>query len=74
MVLKAVGQVFVPDKLHADAGIALEGGRIVVDADRQTSMPGVYAGGDCVAGIDLTVAAVQDGKLAAEAIHRALCG
>ena len=76
MVLKAVGQVFVPDKLHADGVLALtvEDGRITVDADRQTSVPGVYAGGDCVAGIDLTVAAVQDGKLAAEAIHRRFAG
>ena len=45
-------------------------GRIVVDADRRTSLPDVYAGGDCVAGADLTVVAVQDGKLAAAAIHR----
>jgi glutamate synthase (NADPH/NADH) small chain len=35
----------------------------------RTSLPGVYAGGDCVAGVDLTVAAVQDGKRAAEAIN-----
>ena len=35
--------------------------------------PGVWAGGDCVAGgKDLTVAAVEDGKRAAESIHRAL--
>jgi dihydropyrimidine dehydrogenase (NAD+) subunit PreT len=32
----------------------------------------VFAGGDCVAGADLTVTAVQDGKLAAAAIHRDL--
>jgi hypothetical protein len=38
-------------------------------------MPGVWAGGDCVAGgEDLTVAAVEDGKIAAESIHRALAG
>ena len=36
-------------------------------------MPGVWAGGDCVAGgEDLTVVAVEDGKLAAESINRAL--
>ena len=27
-----------------------EGGRIVVDAERRTSLPGVWAGGDCVLG------------------------
>lgn len=76
MVLKAVGQVFVADPL-ADGGasqLAIEGGRIAADADRRTSLPNVYAGGDCIAGEDLTVSAVQDGKVAAEAIHRQLSG
>ncbi len=68
MVLKAIGQVFRPGGLELD----IEAGRIAVDADRRTSMAGVWAGGDCVAGLDLTVSAVQDGKLAAESIHRAL--
>ena len=68
MVLKAVGQLFQPD----GSELALEGGRIAVDADRRTSLPGVWAGGDCVAGMDLTVSAVQDGKLAAESIHQTL--
>ncbi len=76
MVLKAVGQVFVADPLTADGSLLLatEDGRIAVDAQRRTSLPDVYAGGDCVAGVDLTVAAVQDGKIAAEAIHRQLMG
>jgi dihydropyrimidine dehydrogenase (NAD+) subunit PreT len=75
MVLKAIGQSFVPDGFapdSADGVPAVRDGRIVVDADRCTSLPGVYAGGDCVAGSDLTVVAVQDGKLAAAAIHRTL--
>ena len=71
MVLKAIGQSFVPLNLR-DGAPALRDGRIVVDADRRTSLAGVYAGGDCVAGADLTVVAVQDGKLAAAAIHRSL--
>jgi glutamate synthase (NADPH/NADH) small chain len=75
MVFKAIGQTFVPTPLDGSgADIRLENGRIAVDAERRTSMPGVWAGGDCVAGgEDLTVAATQDGKLAAESIHRALC-
>jgi glutamate synthase (NADPH/NADH) small chain len=74
MVLKAVGQVFVAGPLAADGTLMLatEDGRIAVDAERRTSVPRVYAGGDCVAGVDLTVAAVQDGKIAAAAIHRQL--
>lgn len=76
MVLKAVGQVFVPDPLHQGSTLALtlDGGRIAVDADRRTSIADVFAGGDCIPGVDLTVAAVQDGKIAAEAIHRELMG
>lgn len=69
MVLKAVGQLFDPTPTPT---LAVSGGRIVVDEQRQTSLPGLYAGGDCVAGADLTVSAVQDGKLAAEAIHASL--
>jgi glutamate synthase (NADPH/NADH) small chain len=76
MVFKAIGQTFVSGPINGSAeAIKLEAGRIAVDAERRTSMPGVWAGGDCVAGgEDLTVAATQDGKLAAESIHRALGG
>ena len=77
MVFKAIGQTFVPTAVNgAGAGTpALEGGRIKVDAERRTSLAGVWAGGDCVyGGEDLTVAAVEDGKVAAESIHRALGG
>jgi dihydropyrimidine dehydrogenase (NAD+) subunit PreT len=52
----------------------MDHGRIQVDAERRTSLSGVWAGGDCVPGQDLTVAAVQDGKLAALSIHRFLEG
>jgi dihydropyrimidine dehydrogenase (NAD+) subunit PreT len=74
MVFKAIGQTFVPGPLNGSAeAIRLEAGRIRVDEERRTSMPGVWAGGDCVwGGEDLTVAAAQDGKVAAESIHRAL--
>ena len=76
MVFKAIGQTFMPAALDGAAqAIRLEGGRIAVDEERRTSMPGVWAGGDCVAGgEDLTVAAAQDGKVAAESIHRTLTG
>jgi glutamate synthase (NADPH/NADH) small chain len=50
--------------------IKREGDKIHVDEHYRTVVPGVYAGGDCVApGQDLTVQAVQHGKLAAQAIH-----
>jgi glutamate synthase (NADPH/NADH) small chain len=75
MVLKAIGQSFLADGFVPELPSeipALRDGRIVVDAERRTSLPLVYAGGDCVPGPDLTVSAVQDGKLAAQAIHRHL--
>ncbi|MEQ1525019.1 MAG: FAD-dependent oxidoreductase, partial [Aestuariivirga sp.] len=50
--------------------LALSGGRIIIDAEKRTSVKGIWAGGDCVAGgQDLTVAAVDDGRRAAESIH-----
>jgi dihydropyrimidine dehydrogenase (NAD+) subunit PreT len=74
VVFKAIGQNFVPTVLNgAGLEITLEGGRIKVDAERATSLAGVWAGGDCAAGgEDLTVVAVEDGKVAAEAINRVL--
>ena len=68
MIFKAIGQTFVPSPI--DEQLTLEQGRIQVDAERHTSLDNVWAGGDCAAGgQDLTVAAVQDGKVAAESIH-----
>lgn len=76
MVFKAIGQVFVTDPVTESAlSLDIQDGRIVVSDNRQTSVPGIYAGGDCVlGGEDLTVSAVQDGKLAAHAIDQYLRG
>ncbi|WP_415714530.1 NAD(P)-dependent oxidoreductase [Roseibium sp.] len=71
MVFKAVGQTLVQSDLGD--GVALEKGRIVVDENRKTNLADVWAGGDCVlGGEDLTVTAVEDGKIAAESINAAL--
>ncbi len=75
MVFTAIGQVFLPDPVNKDAQepLQLKNNRIVINAEHQTSLPGVFAGGDCVAtGHELTVQAVQDGKLAADGIDRHL--
>lgn len=45
-----------------------------VDEDQRTSIEGVFAGGDVVRGPSLVVHAVRDGRRAAEAIDRYLCG
>lgn len=69
-VFKAIGQTLEADSA---AGVKIEDGRIVVDAEFRTSNPKVWAGGDCVrAGEDLTVTSVAQGRDAAEAINRAL--
>jgi len=75
-LFRAIGQVFVPQVLEGSHDVLeLEGGRIAVDFERRTSLPGVWAGGDCAAGgRDLTVVAVEDGKQAALSINRMLQG
>lgn len=73
MVLKAIGQT-LGNPLLAQADFELQGGRIATDANGQTKLSGIWAGGDCRAGgLDLTVEAVQHGKLSAQAIHAQLC-
>jgi glutamate synthase (NADPH/NADH) small chain len=69
---KAIGQRLDDAPRNGEEPPAVSGGRIRVDATRRTSLENVWAGGDCVAGPDLTVHAVQDGKIAAEAIHQFL--
>jgi dihydropyrimidine dehydrogenase (NAD+) subunit PreT len=69
-LFRAIGQTYVDATGNA---LKLEKGRILVDAEKRTSLKGVWAGGDCVfGGKDLTVASVDDGRRAAESIHAAL--
>ena len=74
IVFKAIGQNVLWDTMGDTAeALVLEHGRIAVDDNRNTSLPDVWAGGDCInGGEDLTVSAVQDGKLAAIDIDRFL--
>lgn len=69
MVLKAIGQTLVPVGVDQEL-LTLDGSRIATDENRQTTLAKVWAGGDCATheGLDLTVQAVQDGKLAAASI------
>ena len=74
MVFKAIGQKVVADPLiNNSESLELVGGRVAIDENRKTNLAGVWAGGDCVmGGEDLTVAAVEDGKVAAHSIHKFL--
>lgn len=71
-VFKAIGQSLDATPLRGGDMPDLRGDRIVVDAGQRTSLPNVWAGGDCTPGTDLTVTAVQDGKLAAISINEYL--
>ncbi len=73
VVFKAIGQKLVTEGLTDNNSLEIEKGRIVVDEHRKTSLSKVWAGGDCVLdGDNLTVSAVQDGKLAAISINETL--
>jgi len=74
VVFKAIGQVLDVGVLGADtAGLEIRRDRIVVNDAGRTTLRDVWAGGDCVSGgDDLTVTAVQQGKVAAIDIDRRL--
>ncbi|MCE8538304.1 NAD(P)-dependent oxidoreductase [Ruegeria pomeroyi] len=68
-VFKAIGQTLE----GAPEGLELDGRKIKVDGAGRTSVPGVWAGGDCASGgEDLTVTAVAEGRDAAMDIHAQL--
>ncbi len=75
MVIKAVGQQkmrgFFTDVARVETD---EKGRVVVNAEMQTSDPRVFSGGDCANGGKEAVDASQMGKLAAMGIHKSLTG
>ncbi len=72
-VIKAIGQ-----KPHSDLfkalGLEPKGSVVTVDQDMRTSLPGLYAGGDCINGGSTVVQAVREGRRAARAIDRSLAG
>jgi glutamate synthase (NADPH/NADH) small chain len=71
-IVKAIGQE--KPSIASHLKLKTEKGFIQVDANFETSLTGVYAGGDCIRarGAASTVMAVQDGKLAAQSIHERL--
>jgi glutamate synthase (NADPH/NADH) small chain len=56
-------------------GVALDGrGNVQVDANKMTSVPGIFAGGDMVRGQSLVVWAIAEGRDAARGIDQYLSG
>ena len=73
MVIKALGQLPLLPFLDALPGLSHERGRVTIDpTSRATSIPHLFAGGDCLRNGGEVVDAVQDGKLAARGIHQML--
>lgn len=67
ILLSAVGVVANIENIGLEAvGIKTEKGKIVVDANQQTSVPGIYAIGGCTPGQALAHVAAKEGINAAE--------
>ncbi|WP_435601369.1 NAD(P)/FAD-dependent oxidoreductase [Streptomyces sp. C10-9-1] len=64
-------QVPLVERLAAEHGLALSDGRVTVDGDRRTSVPGLYAAGDLTGRTweQGAVPAVTAGSTAADSIH-----
>ena len=60
------------EKMFSGSGMPeIKKGKIAVNKDFETSLAGVWSGGDCLgSGEDLTVQPVEDGKQAANSIHQ----
>lgn len=73
MVIKALGQESLLDLLQQLPNLRIEKGRVVIDrATCATSVPKLFAGGDCTSKGAEVVDAVQEGKIAAAGIHAML--
>jgi dihydropyrimidine dehydrogenase (NAD+) subunit PreT len=69
MVVKALGQEPLLAFTKALPGLKVEGGKVTIDpATGATSVPKLFAGGDCIRNGGEIVDAVQDGKIAAHGI------
>ena len=74
MVVEALGQEPLLDLLDAMPGLTHDRGRVAVDpATGATTVPKLFAGGDCLRNGGEVVDAVADGKRAARGIHALLC-
>ncbi|MCP4594286.1 MAG: NAD(P)-dependent oxidoreductase [bacterium] len=73
MIVKALGQEPLTDFVSSINGLDLDDGRIVIDPQTgQTSVPGLFAGGDCLTKGAEIVNAVEHGKTAGHGIHALL--
>ncbi len=75
MVIPAISQYSDLPFVRADEVELTDWGTFVIEHDTQeTTMAGVFAGGDVVRGADVVITAIADGKKAAQSIDRYLGG
>ena len=75
LVLLAMGFLGPEPALPKAFGCELDGrGNVRTGGDRMTTVPGVFAAGDCVRGQSLVVWAIREGRMAAEGVDRYLMG
>ena len=76
LVLLAMGFVHPEHEgLVANLGVELDGrGNIKTDAERATSIPGIFAAGDSARGASLVVWAIAEGRQAAYGVDKYLMG
>ena len=76
LVLLAMGFLHPEhDGMLTQLGVDLDGrGNVVVDGNKMTSVPGVFAGGDMVRGQSLVVWAISEGREAARGVDQYLMG
>ena len=70
VVMAATGRAPLTSDLGLEAaGVALNGqGAVVVDADQRTSVPTIYAVGDCTDRLNLTPVAIREGHALADSL------
>jgi glutamate synthase (NADPH/NADH) small chain len=73
-IVAAVGQGPNPTVQRATPELLTKDGKISIQDSGETSVPNVFAGGDVARGGSTVIQAMRDGRVAAEAIHRALNG
>lgn len=75
-VISAIGQYLNSDHVSGEKDLTMNRwGTIEVDPETlETSLPGVYAGGDCVTGASTVIQAIAAGKKVAEAMDRSFGG
>ncbi len=70
-IFVAIGSASSTD-LATKMGIEVQNGRLIVNEEMETNIPGIYAAGDCIPGVQQIAKAVSDGCIAGYAMIAAV--